>query len=229
MSLKAALEILLGGACYHMIECFGHPDHPAQWHAGIRGDAVDWDALLAGYVAAVDWPSAACWKELADHYPDALILHSERPADDWFRSADATIFEGLDKPLTPDDVRDGRWMGMAKAMLTERFTPDYLDRDAAIAAFEAWRHCARRPVADLEHRRRLGTYLRGAGAPRAGGTVPPQEHDSRVPRDERPRRVRVSRASCQPRPLSRSQPACRLVDGQAGRPWRRRVPRVVDC
>jgi len=27
---------------------------------------------------------------------------------------------------------------MAKAMLTERFTPDYLDRDAAIAAFEAW-------------------------------------------------------------------------------------------
>jgi hypothetical protein len=138
MSLKAALEILLGGACYHMIECFGHPDHPAQWHAGIRGDAVDWDALLAGYVAAVDWPSAACWKELADHYPDALILHSERPADDWFRSADATIFEGLDKPLTPDDVRDGRWMGMAKAMLTERFTPDYLDRDAAIAAFEAW-------------------------------------------------------------------------------------------
>ncbi len=66
------------------------------------------------------------------------ILHSERPADDWFRSADTTIFEGLKKPLTPADVRDGAWMDMAKAMLTERFTPDYLDRDAAIAAFEAW-------------------------------------------------------------------------------------------
>ncbi len=138
MSLKSALEILLGGPCYHMIECFAHPEHPAQWHAGIIGEPVDWESLLDGYVASVDWPAAACWKELAAHNPDALILHSERPADEWFRSANDTIFEGFKHPVPADDPRSGAWIDMAQAMLTERFTPDFLDRDAAVAACEAW-------------------------------------------------------------------------------------------
>ncbi len=137
-SLKAALEILLGGPSYHMVECFTHPDHPAQWHAAILGESVDWDRLLDGYRAAVDWPAAACWKELAEHFPDALVLHSERPAAEWFRSADATIFEGFKQPTPAGDDRDGPWADMALAMLTERFTPDFLDRDAAMAAFNAW-------------------------------------------------------------------------------------------
>jgi hypothetical protein len=173
-SLKAALESLLGGACYHMFECFGHPDHPAQWHAGIRGEAVDWDSLLDGYAAAVDWPAAACWKELAVQYPDAVILHSERPADEWFRSADATIFEGLKKPLSPSDVRGGPWMDMAKAMLTERFTPDYLDREAAIAAFDAWNADVRAtaPAAGgLEVHGALHDPLGGPPSPRASRSV----------------------------------------------------------
>ena len=138
-SLKEALELLLGKPCYHMIECFEHPDHPPQWEAGIRGGHVDWDSLLGGYAAAVDWPAAACWKELAEAYPDALILHSERPADAWFRSADATIFEGFKKPRDEwDPPGTNAWWDMAVAMLEERFTPDFLDRDAAIAAVEAW-------------------------------------------------------------------------------------------
>ncbi len=137
MSLKAALEILLDGPCYHMVECFAHADHPDQWRAGVNGQAVDWDALLDGYVASVDWPAAACWKELAAHNPDALILHSERPAEDWFRSASDTIFDGLGAPPGSDDD-GGAWMAMAMAMLRERFTPDFADHDAAVAAYEAW-------------------------------------------------------------------------------------------
>jgi hypothetical protein len=138
-SLKEALELLLGAPCYHMIECFEHADHPPQWEAAIRGAEVDWGGLLEGYAAAVDWPAAACWKELAEAYPDALILHSERPADAWFRSADATIFEGFKKPRDEwDPPGTNAWWDMAVAMLDERFTPDFLDRDAAIAAVEAW-------------------------------------------------------------------------------------------
>ena len=104
----------------------------------MRGEDVDWDALFDGYAATVDWPSASCWKTLAAAFPDALILHSERPAENWFRSADRTILEGFKKPRSewpPPGEND--WWDMAVAMF-EDFTPDFLDRQAAIAAVEAW-------------------------------------------------------------------------------------------
>lgn len=138
MSLKAALELLLGGACYHMLEVFGHEDHPPQWTRAFTGGAVDWEGLLAGYVATVDWPACAAWKDLAAANPDAIILHSERPAEDWFRSANDTIFEGF-KPgghFASEDAGPGA--EMVRTMFRETFTPDFLDHDAAVAAFEAW-------------------------------------------------------------------------------------------
>ena len=138
-SLKAALELLLGAPCYHMAECFGRPDHPAQWQAAMEGRDVDWDGLLDGYVATVDWPAAAVWKELAALHPDAVILHSERPADEWFTSADRTIFEGFKKPESEwDPPGTNPWWDMAITMFRDRFTPDWLDRDAAMAAVDAW-------------------------------------------------------------------------------------------
>ena len=138
-SLKEALEILLGAPCYHMMECFQRPDDPPVWERAMTGGTVDWDALLEGYTAAVDWPAAACWKELAGAYPDAIILHSERPADAWFRSADRTIFEGFKKPrIEWDPPGTNAWWDMAIAMFEQRFTPDFLDRDAAMAAVDAW-------------------------------------------------------------------------------------------
>lgn len=137
-SLKEALELLLGEPCYHMMECFPRPDHPARWTAAMRGEEVDWDDLLDGFAAAVDWPAAACWKELAAAYPNALILHSERPAEAWFRSADRTIFEPFKKPRSewPEPGTDD-WWEMAVAMF-EEFTPDFLDHDPAVAAVDAW-------------------------------------------------------------------------------------------
>lgn len=138
-SLKAALEQLLGGPCYHMVECFERSEDPPRWRTAMQGEPVAWDELLDGYVAAVDWPAAACWKELAEHYPDALVLHSERPADEWFRSADRTIFEGFKHPREEwDEPGTNPWWDMAITMFEQRFTPDFLDRDAAMAAVEAW-------------------------------------------------------------------------------------------
>lgn len=137
-SLKDALERLLGAPCYHMMECFPRADHPARWRAAIQGEDADWDTLLDGFVATVDWPSAACWKDLAEAYPDALILHSERPADEWFRSADQTILEAFKKPRDewPEPGTDA-WWDMAVTMF-EDFTPDFPDREALVDAVEAW-------------------------------------------------------------------------------------------
>lgn len=93
MSLKTALERLLGGRSYHMIELFQHPEHAWTWAEAFHGRPPDWDAFLAGYVAAVDWPASRLWRELAAVYPDAIVLLSRRvSADHWWASMDRTIF-----------------------------------------------------------------------------------------------------------------------------------------
>ena len=131
MSLKLALERLLGAPCYHMVEVFPRPAHFARWTAAARGEPVDWRALLDGFAAAVDWPSAAFWEELAEAFPDAPIVLSTRDAESWWRSASATIFDAS-RPPPPPAMRE-----MLDALFGRRFTPAIHDRERAIAAYEA--------------------------------------------------------------------------------------------
>ena len=92
LSLKLALERLLEGRCYHMMETFGRPQDVGVWQHAANGDFPDWAEFLADYRAAVDWPASAFWPELAEAFPDALILLSTRPAEAWYKSAHDTIF-----------------------------------------------------------------------------------------------------------------------------------------
>jgi hypothetical protein len=92
-SLKLALETLGFAPCYHMVEVFTHPGHSGQWEAIARGGKPDWDALLGGYKAGVDWPVCHFWRELAQAYPNAKIILTERDAEGWYRSIADTIFE----------------------------------------------------------------------------------------------------------------------------------------
>lgn len=134
-SLQLALQELLGAPCYHMVEVFNHPEHIPVWHAAIDGEMPDWDEVFAGYVAGVDWPLCAFWRELADTYPDAPVLLSTRPADAWWKSANATIFEiGRREPT--DDPIFGPQHRMVQAMF-DRFTPKWREEGPAKAAFEA--------------------------------------------------------------------------------------------
>lgn len=61
------------------------------WIEAARG-RPDWDAIFADYRSAVDYPSAAYWRELAAYYPQAKIIHTVRDPDAWFDSTQATIF-----------------------------------------------------------------------------------------------------------------------------------------
>ena len=133
-SLKVALEQLLGEPCYHMSEVFSRPEHPALWGAAYDGHEPDCDELFTGFAAAVDWPAAGLWSEIADAYPDSLILLSVRDPDSWWRSASATIFAAMAKALAEDP--DSDWTQMAEKMLTA-FTPAWRDETAAKAAFVA--------------------------------------------------------------------------------------------
>lgn len=91
MSLKLALEQLGFGPTYHMVEVFKNPP-AAQWWVDAADGQPDWAKIFAGYNSTVDWPNATFYAELAAAYPDAKIIHTERDAEAWFKSTQATIF-----------------------------------------------------------------------------------------------------------------------------------------
>ncbi len=91
MSMKLALEQLGFGPCHHMIEVFQHPETMALWVDAAEG-RPDWDLIFKDYASMVDYPGCRYWRELADFYPDAKVLHTMRDPDEWFDSTQATIF-----------------------------------------------------------------------------------------------------------------------------------------
>ena len=134
-SLKAALERLLGGRCYHMTEVFQHPEHVPLWTAAGRGEPLD-PTVFDGYVATVDWPGATFWRELADANPDAIVLLSaRRTPEQWWRSASRTIFEAM-----------RRHGGEFPNEVVQRVVPVWDDAEAAMAAYEAHNRAVREAV-----------------------------------------------------------------------------------
>lgn len=96
-SLKAALEQLLDGPCYHMFEFFprAEEDWPLWW-AAFDGDLEALAHVTADWVAAVDWPASIMWRELAEIYPNAPVVLSHRgDSATWWRSVDATVWESM--------------------------------------------------------------------------------------------------------------------------------------
>jgi len=94
-SLKLALEQLGLGPCHHMLEVIDKPDRIAFWNAAAHGERSDWDTIFRDFGATVDWPSTFFWRELAAYYPQAKIILSQRPDEDWLRSIKATILASL--------------------------------------------------------------------------------------------------------------------------------------
>jgi hypothetical protein len=133
MSLKAALERLLDGPCYHMIEVFARPHHVPMWHAAVNGEPVDWDEMFDGFTSAVDWPVGAFWREIGDAYPDAKILLSSRDGTGWWNSFDKTILENFRRGPTPGGEI---WFEMVSDLLHKRFTENFTEEKAAVAAYE---------------------------------------------------------------------------------------------
>ena len=100
LSTKLALEQIGFGPCHHMAEVFMHPDSVPLWIEAGNG-RPDWEAIFDGYAAMVDHPGCNHWRALADHYPDAKVLHTVRDPDKWFDSTQATIFSP-ERPGPPD-------------------------------------------------------------------------------------------------------------------------------
>jgi hypothetical protein len=129
-----------------MIEVFEHLDHVPTWHAAIRGESVDWETLLGGYAAIVDWPGGALWRELVAAYPDALVLLStRRDAATWLASARATVLDNSPDNKMEDDPSMPGFEAMLRDMVA-RFEPHWRDDDALLAAYDRHNAEVRRDV-----------------------------------------------------------------------------------
>lgn len=137
-SLKHGIERLLGGTCYHMRVLHERLDHLPAWQAAVAGEPVDWHGLLGAYVGAVDWPAGLFWRDLAEAFPDAVIVLSTRAdAETWRRSADRTIFEVARSTPRPEFVE---WHAFARTLYVREFGADWEDPEAKRRGYD--RHVA---------------------------------------------------------------------------------------
>ncbi|MDH2427161.1 sulfotransferase family protein [Sphaerisporangium sp. TRM90804] len=113
LSLKVALETLGFAPCNHMTEVMRRPDLINAWLDIAEGRSTDWDAVLGDFDATLDWPAAAYWRELAEHYPDAKVLLTVRDPERWYESMRATI-------LRRPHLKAGRFRRLAMAVLSRR-------------------------------------------------------------------------------------------------------------
>jgi hypothetical protein len=146
LSLRAALQRLLGGRCYHMEEVFDQLDHVPVWRGAIRGALPDWHVFLADYVATVDWPASAFWKDLAEANPDAVVLlSSRRDPKTWWESVEQTILGATGEPRPGFED----WQKLFHELLESGLDMSKGSRDAeaAMAAYERHNEEVRSSVA----------------------------------------------------------------------------------
>jgi hypothetical protein len=138
LSVKAALETLGFGPCYHMVEVFERPQDIAIWRAAAESKPVDWAALFAGYRAAVDWPACSFYADLMGVYPAAKVLLTVRDPDRWYESMRATIYRTSSDNsgrTPPPEMRP--FVDMVDALIWQgTFGGAFADKDRAIARFE---------------------------------------------------------------------------------------------
>ena len=137
LSMKAALEHLGFGPCYHMLEV-ADAGHIETWQKIADGQAPDWDMIFKNFNATVDWPACNDYAELSAKYPEAKILLTRRPAEDWYRSCMNTIFVGMIKGVAPDmPERTKAMIRMVTTLIADNtFGGDLTDKDNAIRVYE---------------------------------------------------------------------------------------------
>jgi hypothetical protein len=136
MSIKAALEQLGYGPCYHMKITLKRYHHMKFFVRAWRGEKVSWKRFFHRYNSVVDWPACSFYRELMTEYPDARVLLNIRDPEEWYSSMKATIYAV--QPAFPwwfprivrimhDEII---WNGNLKGV--------FEDREKAIRAYKEW-------------------------------------------------------------------------------------------
>jgi Sulfotransferase domain len=143
MTLKAALEELGVGPCYHMVEVlWGDTSRLPLWQAAASGEEVDWKRVFEGFQSTVDWPGCTFWEPLMEVFPEAKVLLTVRDPDAWYESAKNTIYasliagqkgelkEGNEEPPSPE-----AFQMIASLIWQGTFNGKFEDRAYAIERF----------------------------------------------------------------------------------------------
>jgi hypothetical protein len=155
LSLKAALERLGFGPCFHGRHVLDHPERLELWRAAADGHSVDWGAVFAGYASTVDWPGAAFWRPLATAYPDATFILTVRGADGWYESVHNTIFRMFGEEPPSEEVAHARrsvpgldvFTAFHRRMIWDGFFDGrFADRAYAIRVYEEHNAVVRREL-----------------------------------------------------------------------------------
>ncbi|CAO3638489.1 unnamed protein product [Mucor fragilis] len=96
-SFCEALDIL-GYKCHHMKRCLEDPTNQSSkrfYDAFLNKSDANWDEVYEGYTAAADWTAAHFYKDLLARYPNAKVVLTERPFDDWYKSMKNTIYPAI--------------------------------------------------------------------------------------------------------------------------------------
>lgn len=127
-SLKAALERIGVGPCYHMTEVMAQmPKALPLWQDAVSGNA-DWLKIFAGYESAVDWPVAGFIPELFKAYPDAKFILSTRSPESWAASFGETIYAlCARRNEAPPHMID--WLDMAIAVIEKTGFPPGMSQE----------------------------------------------------------------------------------------------------
>jgi hypothetical protein len=144
MSIKAALDLLGAGPCYHMKIAL-----PRFWHLYFfmrawHGKKVNWKRFFRRYNSAVDWPTCSFYKELMQEYPEAKILLNVRDPEKWYDSMYETIwaiqpaFPFWFPPVVRKIHNEIIWEGDLKGV--------FEDREKAIEVYKDWMEEVKRSV-----------------------------------------------------------------------------------
>ena len=92
-TLKNVLEILGYTKTYHFKDLIGDPDRLTYWKELEHHGSTNFENLFDGFSATVDFPGYSYYKILLDKYPDAKIILTTRPFEDWYISSLNTIWK----------------------------------------------------------------------------------------------------------------------------------------
>ena len=142
MSLKAALEQLGCGPCFHMIDLIRDPEPLPYWAAAANGERVDWTEALDGWESSVDWPGCTFWEEMAETWPDAPVLLSVRDPEAWYRSCLNSIHAAKEMALAgeleggDEEGPSPEVVGMINNLIWNgTFKGRFLEKDYALEVF----------------------------------------------------------------------------------------------
>jgi hypothetical protein len=155
LSLKAALEHLGHGPCFHGRHVLDHPDRLELWRAAASGRPVSWEAVFDGYASSVDWPGAAFWRDLTAAFPQAKVILTVRDAESWYDSVSKTIFRMFgDGPADPR-VAEARRIVPGLGVFTDFhrqmiwngfFDGHFADRDYAMEVYRKHNEAVQREI-----------------------------------------------------------------------------------